>query len=408
MQFVLRSCIRPTTAASSLHEKPTLVLEIEGKKPLTALNILHKELGGSPTKQARWRDEARVAAVMGSCPRSKDSHASGVKHWIRYIGIVYGQREQERHAFPPKLHDVLGWSNTFQCVGTFGNYLSYLRGACHAIGCEAPPVSEPAIRKAMIAIAKRQLFRSREKMFIDKTLVMAMLASVRQGLEDERGSALWLTSYIFLLRLPSEALPACKGLPNDPAFAHKQTLIWREDGDICLRLLRRKNRAHGSGVLRRSCTCKGSTSMCAVHGLWDKFWANKPDGEQPWAFLGATAARRRLRELLQRLNVPNAQKYGTQDFRRGHAEDMRKHGCTLAEILRAGQWKSAAFMTYLDEACMDKAKHVMRHQFCEHICMPFHRIWPSRLLCKATMRTAILINAASVLGQCSPVCKLHN
>ena len=30
-------------------------------------------------------------------------------------------------------------------------------------------------------------------------------------------------------------------------------------------------------------------------------------------------------------------------------QDMRKSGCTLAQILNAGQWKSAAFMKYIDE-----------------------------------------------------------
>ena len=46
--------------------------------------------------------------------------------------------------------------------------------------------------------------------------------------------------------------------------------------------------------------------------------------------------------------------YGTHDLRRGHAEDMRESGCTLAEILAAGQWKSSAFLSYLDEADLEK------------------------------------------------------
>ena len=29
---------------------------------------------------------------------------------------------------------------------------------------------------------------------------------------------------------------------------------------------------------------------------------------------------------------------------------MRKSGCTLAQILLAGQWKSISFLKYLDEA----------------------------------------------------------
>ena len=52
--------------------------------------------------------------------------------------------------------------------GTFGNYLSHLRGACHAMGFEAPPTGHPAMKRAMVAIAKRELFEAREKRFIDR------------------------------------------------------------------------------------------------------------------------------------------------------------------------------------------------------------------------------------------------
>ena len=39
---------------------------------------------------------------------------------------------------------------------------------------------------------------------------------------------------------------------------------------------------------------------------------------------------------------------------------MRKSGCTLAEILKAGQWRSAAFASYIDEAELNKVvRHVM-------------------------------------------------
>ena len=47
--------------------------------------------------------------------------------------------------------------------------------------------------------------------------------------------------------------------------------------------------------------------------------------------------------------ISEPEKYGTHDFRRGHAEDMRAAGSPLAEILQAGQWKSAAFLRYVNE-----------------------------------------------------------
>ncbi len=147
-----------------------------------------------------------------------------------------------------------------------------------------------------------------------------------------------------------QALPLCTGSPEMHGADSKQTLVWREGEVVCLRMLRRKNRPHGSGTLRRVCTCSGSRHMCVVHTLWDQFLGLLPVGTMPWNGIAPGEALFRLRRVLTRLGVPNAKGYRTQDLRRGHAEDMRQSGSSLAEILRAGQWRSAAFMKYLDEA----------------------------------------------------------
>jgi hypothetical protein len=58
------------------------------------------------------------------------------------------------------------------------------------------------------------------------------------------------------------------------------------------------------------------------------------------------------------VQVPNAAAYGTHAFRRGHARDLLENGSTLAEILRAGQWRSAAFLKYLNIADIEKGAAV--------------------------------------------------
>lgn len=279
-----------------------------------------------------------------------------------------------------------------RCIGTFGNYLGYLRGACHARGYEAPPLGHPAIKRAMVAIVKRELFDTRPKFFIRKALLLEMVLAVNRRLEEFSFAMLWLVTYTWLLRLPSEvracrvlarglvhrhiwqALPLCVGRPDSPSSADEQTLIWKEGDEICLRLRRRKNRPKGSGTMRRVCTCKGSVHICPVHVLWDKFLDKMPEGSHPWSGVSAGLAMIRLRRVLEQLQLQEAASYRTQDLRRGHAEvsasclkaqslifcascdpqEMRKSGCSLAEVLRAGQWRSAAFMKYLDEADLEK------------------------------------------------------
>ena len=110
----------------------------------------------------------------------------------------------------------------------------------------------------------------------------------------------------------------------------------------------------GSGVLKRVCTCRGDPLMCMVHTFWDQFIAHLPEGSRPWEFVSASTARTRLHRILEVLRVPGPKSYGTHDFTRGHAEDMRLSGCTLQEILAAGQWRSSAFIKYLNEAELDK------------------------------------------------------
>jgi len=134
------------------------------------------------------------------------------------------------------------------------------------------------------------------------------------------------------VQLEWQALPMCKGTPSEPSATDKQSLIWKEGEFVCIRLLRRKNRPKGSGVLRRRCTCDGCVDTCAVHTLWDRFFGRLPDGHQPWLQVTPGHARERLRALLGKLGVAQPQKYGTQDFRRGHAEVLTHCTAWLAGI----------------------------------------------------------------------------
>ena len=89
------------------------VLDVSGATPLAALALLKANM---PTDRVAWRKKARVAAVLGSCPRSQSSYKSGVKHWVEFIKITHGVNAADSVAFPLRLEDVLAWSNTFRYV----------------------------------------------------------------------------------------------------------------------------------------------------------------------------------------------------------------------------------------------------------------------------------------------------
>ena len=81
---------------------------------MQALDMLEQNLPSDPAAKREWTTYARVAAVLGSCPRSLPSLKSGLRHWIRYIEIMYGKEQVDQKAFPPDLNDILAWSNTFR------------------------------------------------------------------------------------------------------------------------------------------------------------------------------------------------------------------------------------------------------------------------------------------------------
>ena len=66
--------------------------------------------------KAVWRQEARVAAILGSCPRTLKSTRSGLNHWIDFIKLAYGADQVAAKILPPALGDVLAWSHTFRCA----------------------------------------------------------------------------------------------------------------------------------------------------------------------------------------------------------------------------------------------------------------------------------------------------
>ena len=77
-------------------------------------------------------------------------------------------------------------------------------------------------------------------------------------------------------------------------------------------------------------------------------WPHLLIGDAPFAGINAGSALAMLRSLLGWLDVPDAGAYRTHDLRRGHAKDLQVSGAGLAEILAAGQWRSPAFLQYLD------------------------------------------------------------
>ena len=122
-----------------------------------------------------WVRLARVRAIVGSIAGSKESALSGMRAWCSYHTNCLKRSEP---AFPPKLDDLVAWSDLFRHPKTFGNYLSYVRVACELLAKPCGVFGHPSLKRAKQAIAKRQLFVPQKPMFVHIEMVQRLVELV--------------------------------------------------------------------------------------------------------------------------------------------------------------------------------------------------------------------------------------
>ena len=154
--------------------------------------------------------------------------------------------------------------------------------------CECVKVfEEPALRKAKKSAEKAGNFKRRERMFVTLSMVQAMLdltAGLPAGHMDRKYALLFLLSYTFLLRTPSEALPAVTGV--NMLVCRSNSLLSVDGDSLVIVLRRRKNKEQGSRLVT-TCTCRKSANSCAYH-LIGKMVEETPAGKR--VFEGLSAA----------------------------------------------------------------------------------------------------------------------
>ena len=132
--------------------------------------------------------------------------------------------------FPPALEDLLAWSTLFRSRGTFGNYMAHVRTACivakastevsksvvvaSAVACNVKRkvFEHPALSRAKMSVQKAGNFRPRPRMWLQRDMVERIVQHCNSSSELRPFGLLYLLTYAFLLRLPSEALPTRLGI----------------------------------------------------------------------------------------------------------------------------------------------------------------------------------------------------
>jgi len=180
------------------------------------------------------------------------------------------------------------------------------------------------------------------------------VVGVAKGQQEFDSALGYILATNFMLRCKDELIP----LSWDKLDQHSRLAFYkREDGRWVaeLQLKSRKNLPQGS-VLRRACICKDSANgeavLCPVHALINHRRKGNTTGRL-FNFSYDTFLRK-MRAHLVAIGLDGT-KYGSKAFRRGAAMSLMKDKhCRLREVLEAGQWKSGAFLAYLERDEVDE------------------------------------------------------
>ena len=84
--------------------------------------------------------------------------------------------------------------------------------------------------------------------------------------------------------------------------------------------------------------------------------ARLSDGDKLFPMLKPAMTLKIVINALILMSVPGAQSMTWKSIRAGHATHMAASGATLAAILEAGEWRSAAFLNYIDSNVADSTE----------------------------------------------------
>ena len=93
-------------------------------------------------------------------------------------------------------------------------------------------------------------------------------------------------------------------------------------------------------------------ACCVVHRV-QRYLPLLEDGSRLWDFTPAQTVQT-LRRVLGLLSVKSSQSYTLKSFRAGRATELAAQGRSIGDILRAGEWRSAAFLSYVDADAVDE------------------------------------------------------
>ena len=290
--------------------------------------------------------------------RSLPAVASALRCWHAFATAVLSYEDGK--TLPPRCSaDVEAFVAIFKNGNTAANYVGFIRWACTHLNASLEWNSTTLMETVKGARKRHERVhggaKHAAKLLDDKNIHDVVRMADHMG--SPEFSTFSLVCWEFLLRVQSEAVPLLVGnadcATSMPAERHSG--LWVDSANfLCLRLARRKNRPQGS-LLRRGCTCRTSSKqMCVVHRL-QAHLAKRPLAQPVWSFTSASALAT-LRRMLVLTGTQESTRFTLKAFRAGRATALAAQGKSLGTILQAGEWRSSAFMSYVDTDVVDNSQ----------------------------------------------------
>ena len=276
-------------------------------------------------------NETGQISILNSILRSIPAYVWGIRCYAAFcdaLGVDVHFSAEERRA--------IQFSCVFRSAATYEQYLKMLRFAHKLLHLDNSWYTD-TVKQVQKGMAKSiQEFRPKPALLSRDARRMIQIGT---GDNDADLAAIVAVSRLFLLRVPSEAIPL------QWSGAHSRVELTATQAKITL--MRRKNCATPSTLTRDFCCASSGRALCAVHWL-HQLWSTKSSSN---VFAMTTSRlRKAIKNVAMRAAVPDWQNLGTHAFRRGMAQDILDHGGHLSVLLQAGGWSSSAYLHYLRDS----------------------------------------------------------
>ena len=251
--------------------------------------------------------------------------------------------------FPMSRVSLSAFASLFQNVGTLSQYLGHVGKA--EVLLKTGRGVDPVFRSMVVrGIARVSTMRPRTRYMKDDVKRLMSLA-LREG--DPGAARFYAVAYSWLFRVESELTPLqtdgrCGRVENSVGW-HSAVVLGSKKCKIHLR--KRKNALNGA-TLELTCICvQAPCPLCPVCFIRAQLKSRGRNADASSLVFPENISRHA--DLKRRATQLGLEVAGWHAFRRGAPEDLVRSGYPIGFILKAGGWRSGAFLRYTSAEALD-------------------------------------------------------